>query len=133
MWLALIVALVVAALALLPSALADGGPRLSARHHTVTFHREGVEGDYVWHWAVTICSSRAARIKLRHDKAYAYRPPESYVYASWHVNKKRAGCKRYRYSMSRNSPSVRSRVHVAWRGLRDTTRWVEATCASNCP
>ena len=35
MWFALIGALVVAALAVLPSALADDGPRLSARHHTI--------------------------------------------------------------------------------------------------
>lgn len=98
----------------------------------MTFHRAGSEGDYEWRWAVTICSSRAARIKLRHDKVYDP-PPGSHVYASRHVNKKRAGCKRFRYYMSRNSRSVLSRVHVAWRGLRDTTRWVEATCEPNCP
>ena len=85
MWLALIVALVVAALALLPSALADDGPRLSARHHTIEFAGEtnDSDSDYRWRLAVTICSSRAARIKLRYDIANADDPPETGGYPSW--------------------------------------------------
>lgn len=131
-WLAFSLALVVA-LALLPSALADDGPRLSVRHHTITFAGETDEGYYDWRWAVTICSSGAARIKLRHDMADADAALGTGAYASWYVNKKRAGCKRYAYYAGRTSRSVRSRVRVRWRGLRDTTPWVEATCQPNCP
>ena len=131
--LAVIVALVVAALAALPSALADEGPRLSAHHHTIEFAGEDDEGDYDWRWAVTICSSRAARIKLRHDFGDAGDRPGTGSYASWYVNKKRAGCKRYRYYTGGNYHSVRSLVRVRWRHLHDTTSWVEATCRPNCP
>jgi hypothetical protein len=129
-WLALIVALVVAALALLPSAVADDGPRLSARHHTIEFAGEtnDSDSDFRWRWAVTICSSRAARIKLRHDMAENDAPPGTGTSGSWYVRKERGGCKRYRYTYTGyNNQSVRSRVRVRWAGLRDTTPWAEAT------
>jgi hypothetical protein len=134
-WWALTIALVVAAVALLPSALADTGPRLSVRHYTIEFagQTDDSASDYLWRWAVTICSSRAARIKLRHDKVEADAPPGMGVYATWYVDKKRAGCKRYRYYMSINYQSVRARVRVRWAGLHDTTPWVQATCLPNCP
>jgi hypothetical protein len=127
------VTLVVAVLILLPSALADEGPRLSARHHTIEFAGENDEGDRDWRWGVTICSSRAARIKLRHDTADADGPPGTGGYATWYVRKKRAGCKRYTYYVGSYHARVRSRVRLKWGRLRATTPWVEATCLPSCP
>ena len=112
---------------------ANAGPRMRAYDYAVNFVGEDdYEADYVWHQGVTICSSRAARIKLRHQIRDA-NEPESGVVASWYVTKRRAGCKRFRWSFSQNLQSVRTRVILAWHGLRVVGPWREATCQPRCP
>lgn len=128
-----IVALLVAALALAPAASANGGPRMKAYDYTVAFLGAfGEEDDYFWRQGVTICSSRAARIRLRHEVGNATEP-HSIGFVTWYLNKRRAGCKRYRLTFDRNTFAVRSRVILSWRALRVVGPWRVATCEPRCP
>jgi hypothetical protein len=127
-WLAVIVA-VVAPLAVPSPALGSARPKFYAHHYVFKSLGEGgEEGDYQWAWGVTICTSRAARIRIR-DIMVEADVEDSVGIGSLSVVKQKAGCKRHRlYSLGPNFRTVRSRLHLTWGHRRIEGPWRSATC-----
>jgi hypothetical protein len=122
-------ALLAAVLVLVPAASANGGPRLKAYDYALAFVGEDEEGDYIWRYGYTMCTSHAARVKER----FLIGAEGAVLFTVDYLDKRKAGCKRYRSYFDQNVREVRARVRLWWRGLRVIAPWREATCEPRCP
>lgn len=124
------VALLAATVFFAPAAGANGGEperRLSAHRYTLAVVGErGEESDLIWRYGFTMCTSHAARVKVR----FLIGARGAVSFSVFYLEKRRAGCKRYRVYFDQNVSEVRARVRLWWRGLRVISPWREATCCS---
>jgi hypothetical protein len=71
-----------------------------------------------------MCTSHAARVKVR----FLISAHDGDSFSVFYLDKRKAGCKRYRVTFGQNVFEVRARVRLWWRGLRVVGPWREATC-----